>query len=74
MISIRNFSWPEAKRCPASESFLTVDNFGSEGQTGLEELPFAPDRRDHFHLDFGYALATAGGDVGRIPGVRGLGC
>ena len=24
------------------------------------------DEPDHFHLDFGYAFATAGGDVGRI--------
>lgn len=24
------------------------------------------DEPDHFHLDFGYAFQTAGGDVGRI--------
>jgi hypothetical protein len=24
------------------------------------------DESDHFHLDFGYAFTTAGGDVGRI--------
>ncbi|HEX3955989.1 MAG TPA: NUDIX domain-containing protein [Trebonia sp.] len=29
---------------------------------------------DHFHLDFGYAFATADGDVGPHPGVRGDRC
>lgn len=34
MINIPNFSWQEAQRCPAGESFLTVNNFDSDGADG----------------------------------------